>query len=109
MKTRFCIGCGETITGRADKKFCKESCKSLYHYQHSQEKEESLFKSIDKQLNKYANGIDYKSILLMYQLIILVVATNAMESLSEIEKIIKSQLQWAVLMFSTKQCDQVEQ
>ena len=50
MKTRLCIRCGELITGRADKKFCKESCKSLYHYQHSQEKEESLFKFIDKQL-----------------------------------------------------------
>ena len=50
MKTRFCIGCGEAITGRADKKFCKESCKSAYHYMKSIEKEESLFKSIDKQL-----------------------------------------------------------
>ena len=48
----MCIGRGELITGRADKKFCKESCKSLYHYQHSQEKEESLFKHIDKQLKR---------------------------------------------------------
>ena len=50
MKTRFCIGCGETFTGRADKKFCKESCKSAYHYMRGIEKEVSLFKHIDKQL-----------------------------------------------------------
>ena len=50
MKTRLCIGCGEAITVRADKKFCKESCKSAYHYVRSSEKEDSLFKNIDKQL-----------------------------------------------------------
>jgi len=50
MKSRFCIGCGAPITGRADKKFCKESCKSAYHYMRSIEKEDSLFKNIDKQL-----------------------------------------------------------
>ena len=50
MKTRICIGCGDPITGRADKKFCKESCKSAYHYLRSIEKEDSFFKYIDKQL-----------------------------------------------------------
>ena len=50
MNTRLCIGCGKAISGRADKKFCKESCKSAYHYMRSSEKEDSLFKHIDKQL-----------------------------------------------------------
>ena len=50
MNTKLCIGCGKPISGRADKKFCKESCKSAYHYMRSSEKEDSLFKNIDKQL-----------------------------------------------------------
>jgi len=50
MKTRFCVGCGDPIFGRADKKFCKESCRSGYHYMRSVEKEDSLFKRVDKQL-----------------------------------------------------------
>lgn len=50
MKTRFCTGCGEPISGRSDKKFCKDSCKSAHHYLRSVEKEDSQFKRIDKQL-----------------------------------------------------------
>jgi len=50
MKERKCIRCGEPIKGRLDKKFCKESCKSAYHYEQSLERSDSLFKTIDKQL-----------------------------------------------------------
>lgn len=50
MKKHNCIQCGEPVVGRLDKKFCNESCKSIYHYQHNLEKEESLYKSIDRSL-----------------------------------------------------------
>ncbi len=47
---RKCINCNEPVKGRSDKIFCTPYCKSSYHYQDSLDKEESLFKSIDKQL-----------------------------------------------------------
>ena len=50
MKKRRCLQCGDPVIGRLDKKFCDESCKAAYHYQHSTDKEDSLFKRIDKQL-----------------------------------------------------------
>ncbi len=50
MKKRRCLQCGDQVIGRLDKKFCDESCKAAYHYQHSTDKEDSLFKHIDKQL-----------------------------------------------------------
>jgi predicted nucleic acid-binding Zn ribbon protein len=50
MKKQLCIHCGEPFSGRADKKFCSESCRSNYHYYQQKEKEDSLFKTIDKQL-----------------------------------------------------------
>lgn len=45
-----CQECGETITGRVDKKFCSIYCKSAYHNQINKDKEDNLFKKIDKQL-----------------------------------------------------------
>lgn len=45
-----CPNCNEDVKGRSDKIFCTSYCKSSYHYQESLDKEESLFKSIDKQL-----------------------------------------------------------
>ena len=50
MKVHQCLKCGEPFSGRPDKKFCSESCRSSYHYYHSQEKQDSLYKIIDKQL-----------------------------------------------------------
>ena len=50
MKKRTCKGCGEPIEGRLDKKSCNESCKSAYHYEQGLQKEQSLFKFIDRQL-----------------------------------------------------------
>jgi len=50
MKEQHCLQCGEPFSGRPDKKFCSESCRSSYHYYKSLEKEDSLFKIIDKQL-----------------------------------------------------------
>ena len=50
MNEQVCLQCGEPFSGRADKKFCSESCRSTHHYYHSQDKEDSLYKTIDKQL-----------------------------------------------------------
>lgn len=50
ITTKKCYQCGENIEGRKDKKFCSSYCKSNFHYIRNKEKENSLFKSIDKQL-----------------------------------------------------------
>jgi len=45
-----CPECGEIVTGRVDKKFCSVYCKSAYHNQLNKDKEDNLFKKIDKHL-----------------------------------------------------------
>ena len=50
MNNRLCLQCGERVVGRIDKKFCSESCRSTYHYYQNQDKEASMFKTIDRQL-----------------------------------------------------------
>jgi hypothetical protein len=50
MKKRVCLQCGEPLSGRIDKKFCNEAYRSVHHYYHNQEKGDSIFKTIDKQL-----------------------------------------------------------
>tara|TARA_R110002050_G_scaffold300660_1_gene471267 strand:+ start:1317 stop:1685 length:369 start_codon:yes stop_codon:yes gene_type:complete len=45
-----CKNCKEPVEGRMDKVFCSSYCKSTYHYKESKEKENSLFRGIDKQL-----------------------------------------------------------
>ncbi len=47
---RKCKFCKEVLTGRIDKMFCSEYCRSAYHYQINKEKEESFYKRVDKQL-----------------------------------------------------------
>jgi len=47
---RACLNCNEVLTGRIDKKFCSEYCKSNYHYAQKKGQEDSLFKRIDLQL-----------------------------------------------------------
>lgn len=47
---RKCPHCNEEVKGRTDKIFCTPYCKSSYHYQASLDKEENLFKTIDRQL-----------------------------------------------------------
>ncbi|MDB4334943.1 hypothetical protein OAA06_01150 [bacterium] len=49
-KSKLCLNCNEKIEGRIDKKFCSDYCKSNFHYENNKLKENSLFKSIDKQL-----------------------------------------------------------
>ncbi len=48
--TIHCLHCNEEIEGRTDKKFCSPYCRSAFHYQKNKEKEDTLFKTIDKQL-----------------------------------------------------------
>lgn len=45
-----CPNCGEKVVGRSDKIFCTPYCKSSYHYQQDLEKDENLFRKIDKQI-----------------------------------------------------------
>ena len=47
---RSCLNCNEVLTGRIDKKYCSEYCKSNYHYEQKKGQEDSLFKRIDLQL-----------------------------------------------------------
>jgi len=47
---RTCLNCNEEITGRIDKKYCSEYCKSNYHYEQKKGEQDSLFKRIDLQL-----------------------------------------------------------
>lgn len=48
--TRRCLECNEELEGRIDKKFCSEYCRSSYHYRKNKRNQNSLFRSIDKQL-----------------------------------------------------------
>jgi len=47
---RICKNCNEPLEGRTDKKFCSEYCKSSFHYEKDKEKEQSMYKKIDKHL-----------------------------------------------------------
>lgn len=46
----LCPNCGEEVIGRDGKKFCNTYCKSNYHYENNKQKENSFFKTVDKQL-----------------------------------------------------------
>lgn len=35
---RYCPNCGKPVTGRSDKKFCSESCRSMYNNRLSRQK-----------------------------------------------------------------------
>ncbi|MFD2186810.1 hypothetical protein [Aquimarina celericrescens] len=48
--TIYCLHCNSEIEGRIDKKFCTPYCRSAFHYQKNKENENTLFKTIDKQL-----------------------------------------------------------
>jgi hypothetical protein len=50
MMTRKCKRCGEVLHGRLDQKFCRDSCKSAYHYEQNREKEGTLFRKIDRKI-----------------------------------------------------------
>jgi TPP-dependent trihydroxycyclohexane-1,2-dione (THcHDO) dehydratase len=50
MKEQVCQYCNDRFSGRPDKKFCSGSCRSAYHYHRNLEKQESLFRTIDKKL-----------------------------------------------------------
>lgn len=49
-KMKSCKECSAEINGRSDKIFCSAYCKSAFHYKKGQEKEDSFFKRIDRQL-----------------------------------------------------------
>ena len=45
-----CLSCNKPIVGRVDKVFCDNYCKSSFHYKKKQDKEKSLYETIDKKL-----------------------------------------------------------
>lgn len=47
---KICPNCKNEVKGRSDKRFCNPYCKSAYHYQKEIEKEDNLFRIVDKQL-----------------------------------------------------------
>ena len=46
----ICIACGNELSGRSDKKYCDEHCKSAYQYKNAANGSEALYRKIDKQL-----------------------------------------------------------
>lgn len=51
-ENRSCLNCQKPLTGRLDKKYCDDYCKSNYNYVKNKLKENSMFKQIDLQLKK---------------------------------------------------------
>ena len=45
-----CLACGKELTGRLDKKFCDQYCKSAYHYNRSREEQPKFYNRVDNQL-----------------------------------------------------------
>ncbi len=50
INERRCPACNEVITGRRDKKFCNDYCRSAFHYNRNAQKEPTMFQFIDRQL-----------------------------------------------------------
>jgi len=46
-----CLHCQETFTGRSDKKFCHDHCRSAYHY-HRSNKTNTIIRKINSQLKR---------------------------------------------------------
>jgi len=47
---KICLCCDKELTGRIDKKYCSEHCKSAYHYKKAQEEDPKFFNKVDNQL-----------------------------------------------------------
>jgi hypothetical protein len=47
-----CLYCRRELSGRADKKYCDQHCKSAYQYQKSKENPQSFYVRVDNQLKK---------------------------------------------------------
>jgi hypothetical protein len=45
-----CLECNEPLTGRIDKKFCNEHCRSYFHTKNKKLKEDSTYLRVNKQL-----------------------------------------------------------
>ena len=48
--SKYCLGCGEEIFGRIDKKYCDQHCKSAYQYNQIKKDKTSLHHKITQQL-----------------------------------------------------------
>jgi len=45
-----CLSCGKELSGRLDKKFCDQYCKSIYHYNRSRIEQPKFYNRVDNQL-----------------------------------------------------------
>ncbi|MDA3943400.1 MAG: hypothetical protein PF694_07655 [Bacteroidetes bacterium] len=48
---KHCLSCGEVLIGRADKKFCNDSCRNNYHHQRNHD-QINLIRNINNVLKK---------------------------------------------------------
>lgn len=51
MDNLNCLYCQKTMTGRFDKKFCDDQCRSSYHNQHKR-KQERIIAAVNRQIRK---------------------------------------------------------
>ncbi len=50
MMEKKCLACNKKFTGRVDKLYCSDYCKSDYHYQKNKGKTPTFYRRIDNQL-----------------------------------------------------------
>lgn len=55
---RQCLYCHQTLSGRADKKYCNQYCKSAHQYE-QRKNHESLYFNIDRQLKRNRSLLKY--------------------------------------------------
>lgn len=51
MKNKECLECGETVTGRIDKKFCSDYCRNTYNNKVNKDSK-NLIRNINNRLKK---------------------------------------------------------
>ncbi|UXX79478.1 hypothetical protein N7E81_19205 [Reichenbachiella carrageenanivorans] len=54
MENQHCKCCGAALTGRWDKQYCDDHCRSTYHNQHKR-KHERVIAAVNRQLRKNRN------------------------------------------------------
>lgn len=52
MAEKLCLNCGESIKGRADKKFCDDHCRSNYNYNRSGRDHLNFVRNVNRILRK---------------------------------------------------------
>ncbi|WP_248723258.1 hypothetical protein [Seonamhaeicola sp. ML3] len=50
LERKKCLSCGKELTGRSDKKYCDNHCKSSFQYQQSKTAAPRFYNKVDNQL-----------------------------------------------------------